>query len=266
TPETFRKNNATSKVKISKAVNKYTTSSKKAQREPQLYVNVDQSISSNVTIPVLKQDLDVTIPVLKQSRQDLNKTGVFTNSIKKSNKNIENQVQKLPNNKDKCIFYNKPPYIIAMRKIGNNNRWQSYKVIKLGYYPSISKFTPKKNGIAYQIPDKYEIETNLSGLSVKCKTEYQPTGNISYTISWVNPYGDIISSSSMTSASNAGIKFLTDICNKPNTHISGVFLFGFDIEHLHKARIKAPVNRKRSYIELESESQKNKQIALAQRL
>ncbi|CAG8760426.1 16059_t:CDS:2, partial [Racocetra persica] len=128
TPETFRKNNAISK-----------------------------SISNNITIPVLKQDLDVTIPVLKQNRQDLNKTGIFTN-----------------------------------------------------------------------IPDKYEIKTNLSGLSVKCKTEYQPTGNISYTISWVNPYGDIISSSSMISAT----------------------------------RIKAPVNRKHSYIELESESQKNKRIAL----
>ncbi|CAG8797909.1 6869_t:CDS:2, partial [Racocetra persica] len=98
--------------------------------------------------------------------------------------------------------------------------------------------------IAYQIPDKYEIETNLSGLSVKYKTEYQPTGNISYTISWVNPYGNIISSSSMISASNARIKFLTNICNKPNTHISEVFLFGFDIEHLHKAIIKAPVNPK----------------------
>ncbi|CAG8819520.1 15365_t:CDS:2, partial [Cetraspora pellucida] len=49
-PKTFRKNNATSK-----------------------------SISNNVTIPVLKQDMDVTIPVLKQSRQDLNKTGIFTN-------------------------------------------------------------------------------------------------------------------------------------------------------------------------------------------
>ncbi|CAG8765684.1 7208_t:CDS:1, partial [Cetraspora pellucida] len=79
TPETFCKNNATSKVKISKAINKYTTSSKKAQREPQLYINVDQSISNNITILVLKQDLNVTIPVLKQSRQDLNKTSIFTN-------------------------------------------------------------------------------------------------------------------------------------------------------------------------------------------
>lgn len=118
-------------------------------------------------------------------------------------------MQKLPNYKNSRIFYNKFPHIIAVRKTGDKDRWQYYKVIKLGHYPSISKFTQKKkNSIAYQIPDKYEIETNLLGLSVRCKTEYQQTGNVSYTISWTNPYGNIVSSSSMTSANNAGTKFL----------------------------------------------------------
>ncbi|CAG8803238.1 644_t:CDS:2, partial [Gigaspora rosea] len=70
------------------------------------------------------------------------------------------------------------------------------KLIQLGHYPSMSKFTPEKNGIAYQIPDKYEIETNLSGLSVRRKTKYQQ-GNISYMISWTNSYDNMISSSSI---------------------------------------------------------------------
>ncbi|CAG8700431.1 11706_t:CDS:2, partial [Dentiscutata heterogama] len=67
-------------------------------------------------------------------------------------------VQKFPNNKDSRIFYNKFSYIIAMHKIGS------------------------------QIPDKYEIEMNLSGLTIKYKTKYQQTGNISYKISWINSY------------------------------------------------------------------------------
>ncbi|CAG8798572.1 4121_t:CDS:2, partial [Racocetra persica] len=63
TSEIFHKNNAISKVKISKAINKYTTSSKKAQRESQLYVNINpygdiisssSMISANTMIVDLK--------------------------------------------------------------------------------------------------------------------------------------------------------------------------------------------------------------------
>ncbi|CAG8773502.1 26548_t:CDS:2 [Dentiscutata erythropus] len=97
----------------------------------------------------------------------------------------------------------------AMRKISGNVWWQNYKVIRLGHYPSISKFTQKKNGVAYQIPDEYEIKTTLLGLYVRCKTEYnKQTGKIKYIVSWVNSYENIVSSSSMSSASNAGNKFL----------------------------------------------------------
>ncbi|CAG8686698.1 12146_t:CDS:1, partial [Dentiscutata heterogama] len=41
------------------------------------------------------------------------------------------------------------------------------------------------------IPDEYEIETTLSGLSVRCKTKYQQTGIVSYTISWINLCGNM---------------------------------------------------------------------------
>ncbi|CAG8799855.1 8206_t:CDS:2, partial [Racocetra persica] len=218
--------------------------------------NVEPSMSSNVT-------------ELKQSNQhsdnDFNKTGGFFTTIKpikELNKNVENQVQKLSDYRVSRIFYNKYPYIIAVYKIGSKDRWQHYKVIRLGHYPSVSKFTRKKKGIAYQIPDEYEIETDLLGLSVRCKTKYQQTGDVSYTISWINSYGSVVSSSSMISANNAGTKFLKDICNKQNTHVSEVFLFGFDIDCLHKARIKTSTNCKHPYIELESNSQKNKRIAL----
>ncbi|CAG8842426.1 11619_t:CDS:1, partial [Racocetra persica] len=63
--------------------------------------------------------------------------------------------------------------------------------------------------IAYQIPDEYESEMTLSELSVKYKTEYnKQTSDIKYTVSWVNSYKIIVSSSSITSATNAGTKFL----------------------------------------------------------
>ncbi|CAG8518447.1 7587_t:CDS:10 [Scutellospora calospora] len=159
---------------------------------------------------------------LQNSDSGFNKTGGFFTTIKsieESNKNVENQ--------DSRIFYNKYSYITAVYKT--------------------------KKDIAYQIPDEYEIETNLLQLSIRCKTKYQQT----------DPYSNsIVSSSSMISANNAGTKFLMDICSKQNSHISGVFLFGFDIDCLHKARIKTPENRKCSYTELKSDSQKNKRIAL----
>ncbi|CAG8797563.1 22215_t:CDS:2, partial [Racocetra persica] len=132
------------------------------------------------------------------------------------------------------LTVNTNPSIPTMRKMGNKDYWSTYK-----------------------IPDQYEVETNLAGLSIRYKTQYQQAGNINFKISWINSCGNILSSISTTSASDVGTKFLMDICNKPNTRISGIFLFGFDIDCLHKARIKIPTNRKHSYTELKSSSQKN---------
>ncbi|CAG8741673.1 42594_t:CDS:2 [Gigaspora margarita] len=65
-------------------------------------------------------------------------------------------------------------------------------------------------------------------------------------------------SDSASNFNKTNMFFMNEICNKPNTRISGVFLFGFDIDCLHTARIKAPTNRKHPYMELESNLQKNK--------
>ncbi|CAG8822324.1 45173_t:CDS:2, partial [Gigaspora margarita] len=86
----------------------------------------------------------------------------------------------------------------------------TYKVIKLGYYPPVSKFTCK---ISYQIPDNYEVKTNL------------------------------------------------DICNKPNPHISEIFLFRFDIGCLYKARMETSNHGKYPYTELKSNSQKQNELS-----
>ncbi|KAF0520403.1 hypothetical protein F8M41_016334 [Gigaspora margarita] len=145
-----------------------------------------------------------------------------------------------------------------MYRIGSRDFWQTYKVIKLGYYPPVSKFTRK---ISYQIPNNYKVKTNLVGLTVRCKTQYQQAGNINYTISWVNSYGNTVLSNITISASDVRVKFLTDICNKPNTRISRIFLFGFDIDCLHKARMETPNHGKHPYTELKSNSQKKNELS-----
>ncbi len=60
---------------------------------------------------------------------------------------------------------------------------------------------------------------------------------------------------------------LQEICNKPNSRVSGTILFGFDISFLQQIRENIayqsqPVNHKRPYTELKSQSQKNKRISM----
>ncbi|CAG8765096.1 21923_t:CDS:2 [Cetraspora pellucida] len=164
-------------------------------------------------------------------------TSLNLNISEQSSKSEEILLQDLSTYKNKCIFYNNFPYIRAMYRTGSRDFWKTYKVIKLGYYLPVSKFTRK---ISYQIPNNYEIKTNLAGLTVRCKTQYQQAGNINYTISWINSYGNTVSSDSTISASNVGVKFLMDI-----------------------SRMEAPNHGKHPYIELKFNSQKKKRIKLA---
>ncbi|CAG8728598.1 1728_t:CDS:2, partial [Cetraspora pellucida] len=99
-----------------------------------------------------------------------------SNETGEQSMNIELQgilSQKLLTYENRRIFYDNFPSIRAMRRIGDKDYWSNYKVIKLGHYPPISRFTHKHNGITYQIPDKYEVETSLARLSIRCKTQYQ---------------------------------------------------------------------------------------------
>ena len=70
--------------------------------------------------------------------------------------------------------------------------------------------------------------------------------------------------------SNA-ILYLQEICNKPNSRVSGTTLFGLDIYFLHQIReiityqpqqSITPADRKRCFTELTSQSQKNKRISI----
>jgi len=56
----------------------------------------------------------------------------------------------------------------------------------LGYYPIPTKLTQKnsKDGIQYQIPDNYSIETEIFGIKIRCEIKYQPNGKVRFIIIW----------------------------------------------------------------------------------
>jgi len=111
------------------------------------------------------------------------------------------------------FYHNYPsnPYIHAVRVFGDKDYSQSYKIISLGKYPTKVKYTKKEKGIAYKIPDNYQVETTLNGLIVLCKTQYQFSRKITikYTIEWVDENGQKESRYSLSSAGAASSLFLT---------------------------------------------------------
>ncbi|CAB4436365.1 unnamed protein product [Rhizophagus irregularis] len=176
-------------------------------------------------------------------------------------------------NTQHSFFHNYPtsPYIHANRVFGGKNYPQSYKIISLGQYPTRVIYTRKEKGINYKVPNNYQVETLLNGLTVLCKTQYQFSRKIvvRYTVEWTDKNGQIRSSYSLSSAGAAGSLFLKEICNKPNSRVSGTTLFGLDtsfLQQIHEIIAsqpqQIPANRKRCFTELTSQSQKNKRISM----
>ncbi|CAG8659384.1 21019_t:CDS:2 [Rhizophagus irregularis] len=106
------------------------------------------------------------------------------------------------------------------------------------------------------VPNNYQVETVLNGLTVLCKTQYQFSRKIvvRYTVEWTDENGQIRSSYSLSSAGAA---------------VSGTTLFGLDTSFLQQIREiiasqpqQIPANRKRCFTELTSQSQKNKRISM----
>ncbi len=110
------------------------------------------------------------------------------------------------------FFHNYPsnPHIHAVRTFGGKNYNQSYKVISLGQYPTKLKYTKKEKGIAYKIPNNYQVETTLNGLIVFCKAQYQFSRKVEvkYTVEWMDENGQVKSRYSLSSAGAASSLFL----------------------------------------------------------
>ena len=109
------------------------------------------------------------------------------------------------------------PFIMAQYITGNWPFYFWYKVVSLGYYPTPVKLTQKnsKDCIQYQIPDNYNIETEVSKIKICCETKYQPNGKVRFTIVWKENRSEwsVYSDRSATSVINAFLKVLLFIKN-----------------------------------------------------
>src|SRR2546421_11007815 len=106
--------------------------------------------------------------------------------------------------------YPTSPYITAQYITGDRPFYYWYKVVSLGYYPTLVKLTQKnsKDCIQYQISDNYSIETEVSKMKIRCETKYQPNGKVRFTIVWKENRSEwsIYSDRSATSVVNAFLK------------------------------------------------------------
>ncbi|GBB89402.1 hypothetical protein RclHR1_16080004 [Rhizophagus clarus] len=152
--------------------------------------------------------------------------------------------------------------------MGNRPFYFWYKVVSLGYYPILVKLTQKnsKDCIQYQIPDNYSVETEVSKMKICCETKYQPNGKVRFTIVWKENKAEwsIYSDRSATSVVNTFLKKN----NRPNSNLSGVYIFGFDIGRLHECRLEtmgAPITlvnkKKRPLTTIQTISGQNKRFA-----
>ncbi|PKY44892.1 hypothetical protein RhiirA4_419408 [Rhizophagus irregularis] len=164
-----------------------------------------------------------------------------------------------------CHNYPNNLYIDVLYTIRNVR--SRYKIIELGHYPQNVKYTQKssRSVIQYQIPDGYIVKTEAASKTVHCETKYIP---VLYTIKWKEGQAEY-SISSERSASGVVNAFLKRI-DRENSRLSGIHVFGFDIEILHQAqtgKLSIEKNiiidkRKRPLNEVQSVSQQNKRFAL----
>ena len=54
----------------------------------------------------------------------------------------------------------------------------------LGYYPQNVKYTQKRYGVQYQIPDEYIVITEIASQMIRCETKYTFADKVLYTITW----------------------------------------------------------------------------------
>ncbi|PKY59254.1 hypothetical protein RhiirA4_514775 [Rhizophagus irregularis] len=118
------------------------------------------------------------------------------------------------------FFHNYPsnPHIHAVRVFGGKNYSQSYKIISLGRYPTKVKYTKKEKEVAHKIPDNYQVETMLNGLTVLCKIQYQFSRKVTvkYTIERVDENGQ------KESRFSWGCKFLISKSDDDIKHLDSI--------------------------------------------
>ncbi|RIB28329.1 hypothetical protein C2G38_2239583 [Gigaspora rosea] len=122
------------------------------------------------------------------------------------------------------------------------------------------------DGVCYPIPTNYIIRLNISEVEATCLTEYQFNGKVKFIVNWVSNKNKEESITSEQSASHAAQLFLKKLQGNKNSRLSGIILFGFDLNSLDQRCINAQATstqsrvRKKEYNDLKSESQRNKRL------
>ncbi|CAG8832159.1 8110_t:CDS:2, partial [Gigaspora margarita] len=104
------------------------------------------------------------------------------------------------------------------------------------------------------------------GVEATCLTEYQLNGKVKFIVNWVSNNNKEESVASKQSASHAAQLFLEKLRGNKNSRLSGIILFGFDLNCLDQRCINAQAKlaqlhiQKKEYNDLKSESQQNKQL------
>ncbi|RHZ80139.1 hypothetical protein Glove_139g11 [Diversispora epigaea] len=151
------------------------------------------------------------------------------------------------------------PKINAIRYQGNRKHQFQYNILKLGNYPSNVRRTQRSG---HKIPNGYQVQVLIYERNVICSTNYEFNGKVKFQVTWEENNEKKYSINSLKSSSDAAKLFLKKISSKNNTNLSGVVLFGLDLECLELRREdKENIPPKRKlFSNLKSGSQKNKRL------
>ncbi|RHZ68613.1 hypothetical protein Glove_294g26 [Diversispora epigaea] len=116
---------------------------------------------------------------LESKNMDLNK-GCGTIDLYEKNENSESNYENGYSTQDFQCNYPISSFIKARYIIGNRILYYWYKVISLKFYPTSVKLIQKifKNCVQYQVPDNYNVETEVSKFKIRCETKYQQNNKI----------------------------------------------------------------------------------------
>ncbi|CAG8709669.1 40034_t:CDS:2, partial [Gigaspora margarita] len=116
-----------------------------------------------------------------------------------------------------CNICDKYPNIYITRFRSNKSMEYHYKVLRLGYYPSHIKMTKRTttNRVWYPISTNYIIRLNIYRVEATCLTEYQFNKKVKFIVNWV---------------SNKNKE--ESVTKNENSRLSGIILFGFDLNCL----------------------------------
>ncbi|CAH1766084.1 9081_t:CDS:2 [Entrophospora sp. SA101] len=173
---------------------------------------------------------------------DLDSEELSTNLNPKSSSNDLNNFETHNYPSNKKITYKK------------HNKYYLYEIIKEGIYPETLKYTKSNGkGDTCPIPNEYLVETEFGRTTkykFQCSIRYYNNNPI-YYLNWKDGEGKIHQVTSQKSSTDAAQKYF-QANDKNTTNMSGILLFGLQLQCVHNQRIhKQNKNKKNKLISFE---------------